>query len=201
MSRYLLITCLLLGAGGLLSGPSSSLAQNAPAPSVAWSFDNPENGKVVEHRSGDRVAVKTPYHSYEAVEGVVNRAFRSDGYSTWLDVSVPDEHQPQEALTTEAWVALKSYPVTNAPILNKYTFPEAGYFFGMDPWGQWYLSVSINGEWYTCWARALDLRSLCAPDGGLGDPNHPSPQRSLPDDGGHAHRPPEWGLRRGSALR
>lgn len=156
MPRCTLLTCLLLGAGGLLSGSPSSLAQNAPAPSAAWSFDNPENGKVVEHRSGDRVAVKTPYHPYEAVEGVVNQAFRSDGYSTWLDVSLPDEHQPREALTTEAWIALESYPVTNAPILNKYTFPDAGYFFGMDEWGQWYLSVSINGEWYTCWARTPD---------------------------------------------
>jgi len=145
-------TLFVLTGLALLLPVGSSVAQTAPHPVAAWSFDDPQQGAVLEERTGQRINVKTPHHPYESVDGPIGQAFRTDGYSTWLEHNVSTDLQPSEAITVEGWVALESYPTTNAPILNKYRFPDAGYFFGMDPWGRWYLAVSIDGEWWTCWA-------------------------------------------------
>ena len=130
-------------------------AQDAPEDLAAWwSFEPLSERFVVEHASGAITAVASPFHAPEWIDGPVGKALRLDGYSTSVTLgrTLPDERQPREALTAEAWVALYSWPVSNAPFVNQYTFPGAGWFFGMDKWGRWYLAVSVNGQWRTCWA-------------------------------------------------
>ncbi len=124
---------------------------NAQDPVAWWTFDRILSDKyTMEQVSRMPTAIQTPFRAQERIPGPVGQALRLDGYSVWLEWKLSDDAQPVDALTVMAWIAVESYPVANAPITAQYRFPEAGYYFGLDPWGTWYLAVSIEGEWYTC---------------------------------------------------
>lgn len=124
---------------------------NAQDPVAWWTFDRILSDKyTMEQVSRMPTAIQTPFRAQERIPGPVGQALRLDGYSVWLEWKLSDDAQPVDALTVMAWIAVETYPVANAPITAQYRFPEAGYYFGLDPWGTWYLAVSIEGEWYTC---------------------------------------------------
>jgi len=135
--------------------PAAGYAQPAEEDLTAkWTFDAGSGATATEVKTGTETEIMSPYRQPTRVAGPSGSALRLDGYTTYLQHYLPQEVEtPSRALTTSAWVALEAYPVTNAPIVNRYTFPDAGYFFGMDKLGRWYLAVSIDGEWYTCWAE------------------------------------------------
>lgn len=123
----------------------------AQDPVAWWTFDRLLSDKyTMEQVSRMPTAIQTPFRAQERITGPVGQAIRLDGYSVWLEWKLPEDVQPVDALTVMAWTAVETYPVANAPIAAQYRFPEAGYYFGLDPWGTWYLAVSIDGVWYTC---------------------------------------------------
>ncbi len=152
MSKHIHVRIAVLLAILLLSAASVQAQALPPGLSAWWTFEPASDNTTIEQASGQPTTVFSRFHDPEWVEGVEGMALRLDGYSTWLSTALQAGLEPEEALTVEAWVAMEAYPVTNAPFVNHYTFPNAGYYFGMDPWGMWYLAVSINGTWRTCWA-------------------------------------------------
>jgi sucrose-6-phosphate hydrolase SacC (GH32 family) len=146
--RLLLLSLLALP---LVSSPLR--AQDLPAGLSAWWSFEPLSGRfALERVSNAPVPIVSPFAPAHFPEGPVGPALRLDGSTVHLAYDLPAERQPREALTVEAWVALEAYPNANAPIVNQYTFPEAGYFFGMDRLGRWYLAVSSGGAWRTVFA-------------------------------------------------
>ncbi len=130
---------------------SIATGTGAQDPVAWWTFDRLLSDKyTMEQVSRMPTAIQTPFRAQERIPGPVGQALRLDGYSVWLEWNLPGDAQPADALTVMAWIAVETYPVANAPIMAQYRFPEAGYYFGMDPWGTWYLAVSIEGVWYTC---------------------------------------------------
>lgn len=139
----------------LLLIPFSVGAQTSN-PIASWDFEGTQSGRFIfEDQSNRLTIINSPFRDPEWVDGPSGQALRLDGYTTSFSFKLDDADQPREALTLEAWVAINHYPVTNAPWINKYTFPSAGYFFGMDPWGAWYIAVSSGGVWRTCWGSEL----------------------------------------------
>lgn len=125
-------------------------------PVASWDFEGTQSGRFIfEDQSNKLTIINSPFRAPEWVDGPSGQALRLDGYTTSFSFDIDDADEPKEALTIEAWVAINHYPVTNAPWVNKYTFPSSGYFFGMDPWGAWYLAVSSGGVWRTCWGTGI----------------------------------------------
>lgn len=126
------------------------------SPVASWDFEEIQAGRFIFEGQSNRLTIlNSPFRTPEWVDGPNGRALRLDGYTTSFSFDLDDADEPQAALTLEAWVAVDYYPVTNAPWINQYTFPSAGYFFGMDPWGAWYIAVSSGGFWRTCWGAEL----------------------------------------------
>ena len=137
----------------LLALATSASGQGTPDGLAAgWTFDPLAGRFVTERVSNSPVPVVSPFAPAQFPDGPVGSAVRLDGGTTYLSYDLPEDREPEEALTVEAWVALEAYPVSNAPIINQYTFPSAGYFFGMDRLGEWYLAVSSGGVWRTVFA-------------------------------------------------
>ena len=101
--------------------------------------------------SGSQITINNNYDRPEWVEGPTGSGLRLDGFSTWIGWNQFEEHMPTEQLSIELWAAVESYPPANAPFVNSYTFPDAGYYLGMEPLGAWYFAVSIDGDWHTVW--------------------------------------------------
>ena len=110
-----------------------------------------EDHQTTEKVSGREVTVTNNYDRPEWVAAPTGSGLRLDGFSTWVTWNEPPEDIPSDQITVELWAAVESYPPRNAPFVNNYTFPNRGYYMGMEPLGAWYFALSIDGEWYTVW--------------------------------------------------
>lgn len=121
-----------------------------PSMSAWWRFDEESGGFAREQvlGFGSRVFWRgTP----EWTDGVHGNALRFDGETSYVRQVLAADSLPTTELTVSAWVALKSYPNGTAAFLNQHQAPN-GYFFGIDKYGYWNLSVGSNGEWFSAFS-------------------------------------------------
>lgn len=118
-------------------------AQPVPTPLVDLTFD-----AVPAASSGAHF--ETQFQQPEFTPGVRGRAWRSDGFSSWI--GVPLMLTQERGFTAEAWVALESYPsdlettadnLKAASFLNQAT-ADAGFDLYIDMFGRWGLRVSTD---------------------------------------------------------
>ncbi len=110
-------------------------------PLVAWHF---------EQGDGSGASIHTQFPQPDFVPGVVGRAWRSDGFSSW--VSAPATFDGARGFTAEAWIALESYPsAAEAPVadilpasLLQQATKDAGFDVHLDAFGRWGLRVSTG---------------------------------------------------------
>lgn len=110
-----------------------------------------EDRQTTEQVTGKQLTVRNNYNRPEWTYAPTGSGLRLDGFSTWLTYNEPPEEIPEDQLTVKLWATVESYPPRNAPFVNNYTFPGAGYYIGMEPLGAWYFALSINGQWHTVW--------------------------------------------------
>ena len=118
-------------------------AQPVPRPLVDLTFD------AVPAASGD-AHFETQFQQPDFTPGVRGRAWRSDGFSSWI--GVPLILTQERGFTAEAWLALESYPsdlettadnLKAASFLNQAT-ADAGFDLYIDMFGRWGLRVSTD---------------------------------------------------------
>ncbi|TPG37992.1 hypothetical protein EAH79_17085 [Sphingomonas koreensis] len=99
---------------------------------------------------GPRPTFHTQFAAPEFVPGVTGRAWRSDGFSSWI--SVPLKLPPSGGFAVEAWVALASFPSdVEGPVadIKPASFVEqatrdAGFDLFIDEYGRWGFRVSTE---------------------------------------------------------
>lgn len=145
MRKNLAASSMLRGALFALMWGSASAgaAQEAAQPiSLNWQFETAGDGQPKAH---------TQFGQPDFVPGVSGRAWRSDGFSSW--VSAPLALDPTRGFTAQAWVALESYPSAyEAPVadiipasLMQQATKEAGFDVFIDGFGRWGLRIATAG--------------------------------------------------------
>jgi len=113
-----------------------------------------------EEVSGVNLPLNNQFGRPERVTGVTGNALRTDGFSTWLETN--KNLGLTNSLSLETWLVLESYPadaevpyssLTPSAIISQ-TDGNNGFALFMNAFGVWYLTVTINGQKYTCQAPA-----------------------------------------------
>ena len=109
-----------------------------------WTFDVPGSEALQQPR------ITTQFSRPDFVPGVLGRAWRSDGFSSW--VSGPVSLSPNKGFTVQGWVALESYPSGyEKPVeeqipasLFQQATKDLGFDLSIDPYGRWGVRVSTT---------------------------------------------------------
>lgn len=83
-----------------------------------------------------------------------NRALRLDGYSVWIDHTGPQPAFPTGALTFSAWIALESYPVNEASVVQLGQSAGFACSFDIDKWGYLKLRFHRKSSSMVCTSKA-----------------------------------------------
>ena len=81
-----------------------------------------------------------------------DRALRLDGYSVWIDHRGGNVALRGSELTMSAWLALESFPVQAAAIVQQGDRPESGFAFMVDRWGYLQFASPMNQNDKLCTA-------------------------------------------------
>jgi sucrose-6-phosphate hydrolase SacC (GH32 family) len=140
---------LLITASAALLVPRWGWSQSRDHLAFCWKLE--ERGDMArESVSGaeDAIASRTG-HAIWVGEGR-NRALRLDGYSVWFRDNASPAMLPDGAVTVTAWVALESYPVNEAALLELESKSHQVFRLSIDKWG--FLQFGTP---------SADTRSLC----------------------------------------
>ena len=118
------------------------------APVINWAFENNLKSNSENVDALGKAKITTQFEKPDFVDGVIGRAWRSDGFSSF--VSEPLSLSPEQGFTFSAFVALESYPSGyELPIKN--IIPAAlaqqwdndrGFGIFMNPYGDWWLKIA-----------------------------------------------------------
>lgn len=142
---------LIASTGMLLSKLTWAESRNGAA--LCWILDD-HGDTALEDVLGtrDRISSRTG-HAIWVGKGR-DRELRLDGYSVWIDHTSSHLALRGGALTISAWLALESYPVNEAAVVQQEMQPNPGFSFAIDKWG------------HLLFRRALDERGdVCRSDG------------------------------------
>ena len=113
------------------------------------------SGNTQEQVSKTAVAIETQLAAAERVPGISGNALRTDGFSTFLDVSVG--LPLTRDMTLETWVALESYP-SDKEVPYDQQIPSAlvsqfdgskGFTLDINTWGEYSFKVNVGGTLVT----------------------------------------------------
>lgn len=125
----------------LLIGTCANAAAASEPATIDLTFDTPMS-------TAAQLRFETQFAQPDFTPGVRGRAWRSDGFSSWI--AAPLSLSPDRGFTLETWVALESYPsdreapvanLTPASFLNQAT-GDRGFDLFIDTFGRWGFRVS-----------------------------------------------------------
>ena len=161
---------LLVASTGLLV-PRWMCAENRENPVLCWKLE--ETGDAaLESVSGkaDAIASRTGHATW--VGSGRDRALRLDGYSVWIHRGQQTLPLRGQALSIAAWLALESYPVDEAAIVQLGSQPDAEFRFSIDKWGYVQFGTRQAGAWSFCRsahpvprAKWIHLAAVCGESG------------------------------------
>lgn len=133
----------LIGSGVLLL-PVPTWAQTDRGVEMRWRLDG-EGDVAHEMVSGgeDAIASRTGHAMW--VGSGTERALRLDGYSVWVTHAASRQSGDLRASSICAWIALESYPVSEAAI-----FDDRYLRLSIDKWGYVALAARSGKEWSRC---------------------------------------------------
>ena len=120
-------------------------AQGLPPPQLAIDFDGLAQGVLPAG-----VSIQTQFHTPDVVPGVIGSAWRSDGFSSYVEAALPLD--PRSGFTLSLWAALESYPSDlEVPVqkLSPSSFAQqqsndAGFNLYIDTYGRWGFRVATS---------------------------------------------------------
>ena len=113
-------------------------------PLAKWSF-NEAGGDTTHDSAGTSQDVISGFHKF--VAGVSGQALQFDGYTTHIVRPAKQAPVPVREFTVETWVAMDAYPWNWVPVVDHELDNQAGYMFGVDPYGHIGLHASAGGIW------------------------------------------------------
>ncbi len=130
----------LFATGLAMVVPVASAGAQQPPPSIHWTFDQGTSGATFE----------TQFPEPDFVPGIDGRAWRSDGFSSW--VSAPLALSAERGFTFDAWLVLESYPSGDekppneqiAASIAQQASNGRGFDLYIDPFGRWGLRVATE---------------------------------------------------------
>jgi hypothetical protein len=124
-------------------------AEDLDPPVLCWKLEDHEN-TARETMSGTRDAISSRAGHAVWVGQGRDRALRLDGYSVWINHVAKQLALRSRALTISAWMALESYPVDEAAIVQLGNQPEGEFRFSIDRWGYFQFGARQEGAWNVC---------------------------------------------------
>jgi sucrose-6-phosphate hydrolase SacC (GH32 family) len=136
---------LLIASAGLLM-PRLLWAESLEGAVLSWRLQ--ESGdEAHEDISGSSNAISSRNGHAHWVGSGRERALRLDGYSVWIHHASSSLPLTGGALTIAAWVALESYPVEEAAILQIEGQADAAIRFAIDGWGYLHFESKRGKDW------------------------------------------------------
>ena len=131
-----LLPCLSLASGLLLA--------QGPKPLAQWQFDETGGSSAKDAASGtaDKIVGLNKF-----LRGVAGNSIQFDGYTTHIERPWKQVPPITGGFTVESWIAVDAYPWNWVPIVDWQRDMQAGYLFGIDPYGRIGLHVAIAGSW------------------------------------------------------
>jgi len=124
----------LLAASAGLILPRLAWAQSRDHVALCWKLEESgDTAREVVHGAQDAIASRTG-HALWVGEGR-NRALRFDGYSVWFRHNCAPGTLRGGTVTVMAWVALESFPVNEAAILQLDNASKNVFRLAIDKWG------------------------------------------------------------------
>ncbi len=109
------------------------------------SFDEGKSDSVMESVSGIEYPIRG--HKSYWTRGVSGTALQFDGY--YSGVKIPVQYAPKMSgeFTIEAWLAMAAHPFGWVPIISQSNWKRAGYYFGVNAYGEIGFMFNKNGAW------------------------------------------------------
>jgi hypothetical protein len=118
---------------------------NIAEPAAYFSFDEGISDSVLESVSG--VDFMVSGHKSYWIPGVSGTALQFDGYYSGVGISTPYTPRITGEFTIEAWVAMAAHPFGWVPIVTQSNWKRAGYYFGVNAYGEIGFMFNKNREW------------------------------------------------------
>ena len=110
-----------------------------------WGFDEGTGAITNESVSNTPFTIQSKWPVVEWVNGISNKAMRTDGYSVWASGTMAG-NLPVNNITITAWVALEVYPVTNSAVWAQFDETnKQGAWMGIDKFGRLTVEFGSNG--------------------------------------------------------
>jgi sucrose-6-phosphate hydrolase SacC (GH32 family) len=123
----------LTASAGLFM-PRWMWAEDQQTPLLYWKLEeHGDSALECVSASEDPITSRTGHAIWVGEGG--DRALRLDGYSVWVSHAAKQLQLEDGTLTISAWLALESYPVNEAAILQLGNHPEAEVYLSIDKWG------------------------------------------------------------------
>jgi sucrose-6-phosphate hydrolase SacC (GH32 family) len=137
----------VIASCGLLL-PRLSWAAITQQPVLHWPLDNPES---VGHESitGSQASIVDGTGRLEWVKGGNTELPRLDGYSVWVEHRLDAPIRLRREITLSAWVALESYPVNTASIIE-WNMDSSVVRFAIDRLGFVLVAIEVEGQKFEC---------------------------------------------------
>ena len=144
LTRRLLLTA---SAGFLL--PSLAWAESQDGEVLSWKLL--ESGdKALEAISGSHDVIQSRTGHACWVGKGRERALRLDGYSVWIQHASSMLPLIGGAVSMSVWLALESYPVDEAALLQAASQPDTAVRFSIDRWGYLHFKLKQDEAWHDC---------------------------------------------------
>jgi hypothetical protein len=114
-------------------------------PAAYFHFNEGLSDSVTEYISGIQYPIQG--HKSYWTKGVSGSALKFDGYFSAIEV--PGAYSPRISteLTLEAWIAMAAHPFGWVPIITQSNWKRAGYYLGINAYGEIGFMFNINGTW------------------------------------------------------
>lgn len=138
MNKRLYISILLL----------AGIVQNAVAQDTLayWGFNETVGGTTKEAITKTDFAITSKWPVIERVDGVKQKALRSDGYAVFVEGS-PSINYPVDFFSVSFWLALETFPVNTAAVWSAFDpSTNKGAYIGVDRFGRLSVTITVTGQ-------------------------------------------------------
>src|SRR5438874_2506211 len=145
----------LIASTGLLL-PRLGWAAIAPQPILHWPLDDSKSAGH-ERLTGSEATIVDGTGRLKWAESGDAQLPRFDGYSVWIEHQLNTPVKLEREVTLSAWLALESFPVTTASIIE-WNRESSTVRFAVDRLGFALISIQVQGQKYECRSEhPLDL--------------------------------------------
>lgn len=138
----------LIASTGMLL-PKLTWAESRNGAALCWILDD-HGDTALEDVLGTRDRISSCTGHAIWVDKGSDRALRLDGYSVWVDHTGSLLPLRGADITISAWIALESYPVNEAALVQQQGQPNPGFSFAIDKWGYLLVRVPSENSWRIC---------------------------------------------------